>query len=95
MLIDAPPVDLARIADRYLRTPENDRPVLLYSYLPSVPPVDFTSLGLPRPAPVLPLLIERDVYEHRVGATPPATRELIRMLLAALKEAPRAAEVAR
>jgi hypothetical protein len=59
--------------------------MLLYSYLPSLPPADFLSFGLPRPAAVLPLLIERGLYEHRPHAPPPATAELIEMLRAALK----------
>ena len=84
VMIDAPPAALSRIAERYLATEPQARPVLVYSYFPSVAPVDFASAGLPRPWPVLPLLIERGVYTHRPHHETSSSGELMSLMAAAL-----------
>jgi hypothetical protein len=84
VLIGYPPADLAATAARYNRTPESQRPLLMHAFLPGLPFVDFVSAGLPRPMPILPLLIRKGLYTHRPGGPPPETSELLRMLAAAL-----------
>ena len=86
VLIDAPPAELPRIANRFLTTSPKRRPALLYTYFPSLEPVDFLSLGLGRPMPILPLLITRGVYRHRPHHALPSTQELLSMLATALRK---------
>jgi hypothetical protein len=45
---------------------------------------DFVSAGLPRPVPILPLLIRKGKYTHRSGGPHPTTREFLLLLAAAL-----------
>ena len=87
VLIDAPPLDLPRIAERHLGTPADRRPVLLYSYPPALPPVDFAAVRLPRPLALLPLLISHGLYQHRPGVPLPETATLIELLRTALAAA--------
>ncbi len=75
---DAP--DLSGLAGRWLNTPPLERPLLLHPYLPSLPPLDFVSHGLPRPLPVLPLLIRKGLYCHHPGGPHPDATELLRRL---------------
>jgi hypothetical protein len=84
VLIGCPPADLAATASRYNATPSTKRPVLLHAFLPGVPPVDFVSAGLPRPLPILPLLIRRNRYTHRPGGLHPTTKEFLALLLGTL-----------
>lgn len=88
VLVGCPPADLAATTARYNTTTAARRP-LLHAFLPGVPAVDFVSAGLPRPAPILPLLIRQGVYAHQPGGPHPATSELLRTLVTALgKKAP-------
>lgn len=80
VLIGSPPADLRGLAQRFLGTPPQHRPLLLHAYLPSVPRLDFVSLGLPRPVPILPLLIRKGLYTHRPGSPTPTTDEFLRLL---------------
>jgi hypothetical protein len=80
VLIGCPPADLALTATRYHSTPADKRPMLLHGYLPSMPPVDFSHAGLPRPLPILPLLIRRGRYVHRPGGPHPTTGEFLVLL---------------
>jgi hypothetical protein len=84
VLIGFPPADLSLTAARYRATPAPDRPLLLHPYLPNAAPVDFVSLGLPRPVPILPLLIRRQVYVHQPGGPHPSTASLRDLLLETL-----------
>jgi hypothetical protein len=86
VLIGCPPADLKATAARYHRTPLADRPLLMHAYLPAVPFVDFLSAGLPRPVPILPLLICENEYEHRPGGRHPTTAEFLVLLAATLKK---------
>ncbi len=86
VLFDSPPADLKATALRYLEMPPELRPLLLYAYLPCVPFIDFTVVGLPRPLPLLPLLIYQGVYEHHPGGATPPIAGFLRWFLAALKK---------
>jgi hypothetical protein len=86
VLIGCPPTDLTATAARYNATPAANRPLLMHAYLPAVPFADFVSAGLPRPVPILPLLIRKNRYEHRPGDPPPTTAELLALLAAALEK---------
>jgi hypothetical protein len=81
VLIGSPPADLAATAGRYLATAADKRPLLLHAYLPSVPPVDFPAAGLPRPLPILPLLIRRNQYVHHPGGPHPTSEQFVAMLI--------------
>jgi hypothetical protein len=83
VLIGCPPAHLAVTAARYAATAADKRPVLLHAYLPGVPAVDFPAAGLPRPLPILPLLIRTSQYVHRPGGPHPTTEQFVVMLAAA------------
>ena len=84
VLIGCPPADLAATAARYNAVKPAGRPLLMHALLPGVPFVDFVSAGLPRPTPILPLLIRKGVYMHQPGGPHPTTSEFLRMLTKAL-----------
>ena len=60
------------------------RPLLLHAYLPACPARDFLAHGLPRPLPILPLLIRRARYVHRPGGPYPSDSALLVALAEAL-----------
>jgi hypothetical protein len=84
VLIGQAPVDLAEVANRFNATPPEQRPLLMHTYLPSVEPLDFASAGLPRPVPILPLLIRKGIYVHRPGGPHPGGDVFLAMLAIAL-----------
>jgi hypothetical protein len=84
VFIGCPPANLATTAARYASTTAGRRPVLLHAYLPGVPAVDFPATGLPRPLPILPLLIRTNQYTHRPGGPHPTTEQFLGWLMAAL-----------
>jgi hypothetical protein len=84
VLIGCPPADLAVTAARYDATPPARRPLLLHAFLPAVPAVDFLAANLPRPLPILPLLIRTNQYTHRPGGPPPTTEQFVALVAAAL-----------
>lgn len=84
VLIGLPPADLAATAARYLAVLDVNRPLLLHAYLPTATPVDFVSLGLPRPLPILPLLIRKQVYTHSPGGPHSSTAAMLGLLIEAL-----------
>jgi hypothetical protein len=86
VLIGCPPADLTATAARYLATPPAERPLLMHAYLPASPLVDFISAGLPRPVPILPLLIRKNKYVHRPGGPYPTTEELLALLAVTLEK---------
>jgi len=75
---------LSAVAERFLATPADRRPLLVHPFLPAEPALDFISRGLPRPVPILPLLIRKGVYAHRPGGPHPDTVEWVRLLGLAL-----------
>jgi hypothetical protein len=74
---------LPQLARRFLETEAEQRPLLLHAYLPAVQPIDFVSQALPRPAPILPLLIRAGAYRHEPGGTAPSTQQLLALLAVA------------
>jgi hypothetical protein len=77
VLIGHEEVNLPGLAARFRHASAERRPLLLHPYLPSQPVLDFTAAGLPRPLPILPLLIRTGRYVHQPGGPPPATRALL------------------
>jgi hypothetical protein len=75
---------LSGVADRFLATPPERRPLLMHMFLPGVPMQDFVSLGLPRPVPILPLLIRAGLYTHRPNEAYPTTGVFLALLAVAL-----------
>jgi hypothetical protein len=71
VLIGDAPVELQRLADRFLATVPAARPLLMHTYFPMSRPIDFSGFGLPRPVPVLPFLLRRG-YTHRPHNPPPS-----------------------
>ena len=86
VLIGYNAADLPKVAARFLGTAPDRRPLLLHPFLPDMPLVDFVSHGLPRPLPILPLLIRRGLYTHRPGGPTPDLVELLILLAAALQK---------
>ena len=84
VLIDSEGPDLDVLSRRFLGTPDARRPLLLHAYLPAAPRLDFVSRGLPRPLPVLPLLIRTGKYVHRPGGPAPTPAALLASLAEAL-----------
>jgi hypothetical protein len=78
--------DLAKVAERFHATPRERRPLLMYTYLPSLRPIDFVSAGLPRPMPILPQLIRQDYYVHRPGQPYPTIDVFLAMLAISLRK---------
>jgi hypothetical protein len=76
--------DLDALSRRFFGTPEARRPLLLHAYLPESPKLDFVSRGLPRPLPVLPLLIRTGKYTHRPGGPAPTAAALLAVLAEAI-----------
>jgi hypothetical protein len=85
VLIGTPPADLTATASRYNSSKESERPLLMHAFLPGVPFVDFLAAGLPRPVPILPLLIRKGKYVHRPGNPLPTAEGFLQLLAAALK----------
>jgi hypothetical protein len=86
VLIGCPPADLAATAARYHAAAPADRPLLMHAFLPGVAFLDFLSADLPRPVPILPLLIRKRKYTHQPGVPPPTTEEFVVLLAAALEK---------
>lgn len=78
---------LGDVARRFHATPAEKRPLLMYSYLPALlreKPLDFGSFELPRPVPILPLLIREKMYRHVPGGAYPTSGVLLALTMAAL-----------
>ncbi|MDY0170638.1 MAG: hypothetical protein RBS80_29120 [Thermoguttaceae bacterium] len=73
-------------AARFLATAIADRPLLIHPFLPGLPPLDFVACGLPRPVPILPLLIRAGLYVHRPGGPQPEPRQWLTLLVKALRK---------
>ncbi len=76
--------DLGELADKYHEAPQERRPLLLHPYLPGRPALDLTPYRLPRPVPILPLLIRTGYYMHLPGGPEPSVRSLLMALARAL-----------
>lgn len=82
IIIGHTPALLNDVAHRY--NGAADKPLLLHPYLPNQQPIAFASFGLPRPLPLLPLLIQAGVYKHHPAAEPLGTAEFAALLAKAL-----------
>jgi hypothetical protein len=58
---------------RYVAAESQRRSVLLHTYLPNMAHVAFSNLPLPRPLPILPLLIRKNAYKHLPNGHAPST----------------------
>lgn len=84
VLIGDQPANLEAVSDRFNSTDPQRRPLLMHMFLPGRPMIDFVSLGLPRPVPILPLLIRRGLYTHQPGKPYPTTGVFALLLAIAL-----------
>jgi hypothetical protein len=75
---------LRQVAANWIDLVERSRPLLLHAYLPQGSNIDFGSLGIPRPAPILPVLIRADIYRHQPHAPPPSTEAQSQLLAQAI-----------
>jgi len=86
VLIGHDAANLTALATRFLATSPGRRPLLLHPYLPRMPILDFVSLELPRPIPILPLLIRCGLYVHQPSGANPGPVELLFLLALALQK---------
>jgi hypothetical protein len=78
---------LGDVAKRFHVAPPERRPLLMYSYLPALlreRPLDFGSLKLPRPVPIMPPLVRTKMYQHVPGGCYPTSGVLLALTMAAL-----------
>lgn len=87
VLIGDAPLHLVDAARRFLSTETQRRPLLMHAYLPGMPLVNFDALGLPRPVPILPLLLRSGLYRHRPHQPYPTSGTFLVLVAAALKKA--------
>lgn len=76
---------LPRLVTRFDAAAPAARPLLMHTFLPGLPPIDFLAASLPRPVPILPLLLRAGVYVHRPKAPAPTTEEFVTLLVQALQ----------
>lgn len=69
IVLDADAECLRAVAGRIGKTCHDQCPLLLYPYFPGTENIPFPAYGLPRPLPVLPLLIRAQVYIHQPDQT--------------------------
>ena len=86
VLLGSDSAELAGVAARFRATAAEQRPLLLSPFPAPRARLDFVSAGLPRPVPILPLLIRRGLYSHQPGGPTPDLTELLALLAAALQK---------
>jgi hypothetical protein len=86
VLIGDRPENLKQMAQRFHATRPQRRPLLMHLFLPGNPMIDFASIGLPRPVPILPLLIRANLYTHQPDQPYPTTGTFALMLAIALQK---------
>jgi hypothetical protein len=74
----------SELAARWACRDRSRLPLLLYPYWPARPAPDFLAVGLPRPVPLLPILIRSGHYVHHPRAPVPADADLLVALAQAL-----------
>jgi hypothetical protein len=79
---------LDAVARRFNATPAEQRPLLACAYLPDggASP-DFLAHGIPRPIPILPLLIRAGLYQHQPGSPHPSSADFALLLARAVERA--------
>ena len=75
---------LPDVAKRFLATTRERRPLLMHPYLPHAPVINFVDLSLPRPVPILPLLIRSGLYVHRPRQEWPSVHKFALLIATAL-----------
>jgi hypothetical protein len=86
VVIDQNGTQLSELADHFLNTEPSRRPLLLHAFLPGAPRLDLVSLRMPRPVPILPLLIREGVYVHDPGRQHPSPTEFLVLLAKSMKK---------
>lgn len=76
-------IDWHRLGVLWNAAEPSDRPLLLHPYLPAQPQIAFGHFELPRPLPLLPILIRSGCYFHKPG-TAPTTLQFAELLVQAL-----------
>jgi hypothetical protein len=84
VLIESPPLEstLRSLAAKVAAIAPARQPLLLYPYLPKSIDIPFARYGLPRPLPMLPILIRAGAYSHDPDVLPPSTSEWMERLTA-------------
>jgi hypothetical protein len=77
---------LKQVSERFHATPSKHRPLLMHMYLPKARMLDLESLGLPRPIPILPILVRAGLYRHEPFSPYPTTGVFALLLGAALNK---------
>jgi hypothetical protein len=77
---------LKRCAERFHATEPERRPLLLGAFLPRAAWPAWEAHHLPRPVPVLPLLLRSGLYRHQPNGPYPTTGTLMVLLAAALEK---------
>jgi hypothetical protein len=75
---------LRKVASQWCRLSDDRRPLLLHAYFPRTSAIDFFALGLPRPLPILPILIRASLYTHVPGAEHPSLEQQADWLIQAV-----------
>jgi hypothetical protein len=86
VLLGCAAATLQQVAELWKDGSRREQPILLHSYLPTVNPVPFVEFGLPRPVPILPVLIRKGIYNHRPGMPHPSTNAFALMLALAFSD---------
>ncbi len=82
---DRPREDLLQLTSRrWAAAPVDRRPLLLHTYLPRGDWPAWSDYGLPRPLPILPLLIDANLYRHEPEQPYPSSGTFLVLLAAAL-----------
>jgi len=76
--------ELEKAAQRFHQTPPDRRPLLMHMYLHRHEPAPFAAHNLPRPAPILPILIRAGLYTHNPHGPYPTSGVFLVLLAAAL-----------
>lgn len=76
--------ELAAAAKRFHQTPPDRRPLLMHMYLHRQGEAAFATYDLPRPVPILPLLIRTGLYTHNPNRPYPTSGVFMVLLAAAL-----------
>lgn len=79
-------LDWQQFSQRWNSVPRETRPLLLHPFLPAASPIPFPKFGLPRPLPLLPILIRTRVYTHEAEGARPSTEEFAKLLKLALEK---------
>jgi hypothetical protein len=73
---------LQKVARRFHSVSVDQRPMLMHTYLPGLPVLNFGSANLPRAIPILPLLIRSGMYIHQ--ERPPTILSFAELLAASM-----------